>query len=284
MPQKIFSFGGTVGNPVINVAPANGFVPETYIPMMRSFLDSYQAVSLLPRTLWGDRLPPEVTPTSDWGWIGEDLLAGIQRHEIQNLIAIGHSSGGIGTLLAALQEPQHFRALILLDPVIPTRKQCQMMAQVKSAGTADQLPLTQMALRRRSSFESIEEAYQRFRGKGLFADWPDEAVRLYAEYGTQSSENGVRSLTWPPEWEAYIFSTVHTQIWDLLPRVQDLGIPLLIASGGSSDTFIPEAIEDVRELIPRATYRSIEGHGHLFPQSAPAETAAMVAEWLDSIP
>ena len=57
-------------------------------------------------------------------------------------------------------------------------------------------------------------------------------------------------------------------------------LPLLVIRGGESDTFIPEAAEMLRDLLPNATYAEVPGHGHLFPQSAPEETGRIIGDWL----
>jgi pimeloyl-ACP methyl ester carboxylesterase len=212
--------------------------------------------------------------------LADDLLAAFQSYAIHDVVALGHSFGGIASLLALIQQPQHFRALILLDPTILTPQILDMMRQARTQGLMAQHPLAQGAARRRRSFESIEEAYERFRARPLFADWDDEALRLYAEYGTQPAADGTRTLTWLPEWEAYYFSSAYTEIWEELPKLNQIDVPILIIGGGDSDTFIPETAAKVREMLPRATHISIPGHGHLFPQSAPLQTAQIIADWL----
>jgi pimeloyl-ACP methyl ester carboxylesterase len=68
----------------------------------------------------------------------------------------------------------------------------------------------------------------------------------------------------------------------MLPRLSGL-LPVLIVRGGESDTYVAESAREVREILPDATHVDIPGHGHLFPQSAPAETGRVIAEWLASL-
>ncbi len=283
MTQPLIELGGEATLPTLHLALANGFVPQTYLPLLRHFTSAYHAVCLPPRALWGDETPPPVTPQRNWSELADDLLAGIAQYRLRDILAFGHSFGGIATLLAALREPQHFRAIVLLDPTILGREYTQRMAAAQQAGRMEEFPLVQAAQRRRSSFASTEEAYERFRGRKLFAQWSDEAVRLYAEYGTRPLPDATRTLTWPPEWEAYYFSTLYTPIWEELPKLKNLSVPMLFLNGGESDTYVPDTVVEIRQMLPNATHKTIAEHGHLFPQSAPHETAQVIQAWLDEV-
>lgn len=284
MTQPLLELGGDPRLPTLHLALANGFVPQTYLPLLRHFTEEYHAVCLPPRALWQEGDPPSIISNRDWRELADDLLAGFKQYELKNVLAFGHSFGGIATLLAALREPQHFRAIVLLDPTILGREYMRAMASAQREGLAESFPLVQKTRRRRSEFTSVEEAFERFRERSLFEDWSDEAVRLYAEYGTKEQPDGTRTLAWPAAWEAYYFATVYTQTWDELPKLNELSIPLLVLNGSESDTYVWDSVKQVRELIPNATHKSIEGYGHLFPQSAPNQTARVIQEWLRRLP
>lgn len=281
--QPLIELGGAPNAPTLHLALANGFVAQTYLPLLRYLTDTYHAVCLPPRALWGDLEPPDLTPeTHDWRQLADDLLAGFDQYALNDLVAIGHSFGGIATMLAAIRQPERFKAMIFLDPTLLDPEILGWMRQAQAAGQADEQPLAQIALRRSRDFDSVEAVYERFRSKKVFAQWPDETVRLYAEYGTVPHQDK-RRLAWSPEWEAFYYSTGYTEMWDDVPKLSSLDVPMLFLNGGDSDTFIESSVERAQRLVPQATFRTIEGHGHLFPQSAPAETAQMIHEWLTTI-
>lgn len=281
MPQSLIELGGQSDASIMHVALANGFPPQTYIPMARSFMEDYRVLSFPPRALWGDEDPPN--SYMNWSILGDDLLAALSAHQMQDVVAVGHSFGAIGSLLAVIKEPQRFRALIMLDPTMLMPEFLNMINMVWQQNLVDQIPLVQGALRRRREFDSLDDAYERFREKRFFAGWSDEIVRLYAQYGTQPKSNGQGvELAWSPEWEAFYFSTVHNTIWEDLPQLDGL-LPTLIIRGGDSDTFVPEAQAKVKDILPGADFAEVAGHGHLFPQSAPDETAKIIQEWLSRL-
>jgi pimeloyl-ACP methyl ester carboxylesterase len=281
MPQPILELGGDPANPrVMHIAPANGFVPETYLPLLRPFMADYRVVSLPPRVLWGDGQPPPIAPGIDWSQLADDMLAGMRQFALENVVAVGHSFGGIASILAVLQEPRRFRALILLDPTILHPQVIEMIKMAREKNIP--IPLAEGALRRRREFGSVQEAFDQFRSRSLFAQWSDEALRLYAEHGTQPTPDGKRTLRWSAEWEAYYFSIGYTATWELVPKLANV-LPVLILRGGTSDTYIEESMLRVRDMLPRATHIDIPGHGHLFPQTAPEETARVMQDWLGKL-
>lgn len=281
MPQPLIELGGLADAPIMHIAVANGFPPQTYIPILRPFMEDFRVLSLPPRALWGDETPP--SHYQDWWTLADDMLNGFDTYNLENVVALGHSFGAIASLLAVTKAPERFKALILLDPTILMPNILAMIQQAWEQNVIEQMPMVQGAMRRRRVFESYEDAFSRFRNKRLFEYWSDEVLHLYIEHGTQPQSNGDGvELSWSAEWEAYYFSTVQQTIWEDLPNLDGL-VPTLFIRGGASDTFVAEAQEKVKSLVPSADYRTVDGHGHLFPQSAPQETGAVIQSWFDTL-
>ena len=280
MSQPLIRLNDNPDAPIMHIAVANGFPPETYIPLLRPFFESYQVVCLPPRALWGDQNPPK--ELHDWTMLADDLQQGIEDFDLNNILAIGHSFGGVASLLSAIQQPQRFRALILLDPTMLPPHMLEMIRTAQEQGVIEQSPLAQSAARRRTHFDSADEFYDRLRNKKHFANWSDETLRLYANGGTLPDGNGGGvTLRWSADWEKYYYCTMRTKIWDDVPKVKNL-LPTLIIRGGTTDTYVAESAEAVEKILPEATHKVIEGHGHLFPQSAPKQTAKLIQDWLHS--
>src|ERR1041384_8108221 len=115
MAYPLFDLGGT--GPLVHLAPANGFPPETYTSALEPLLPHHRVVSLPPRAMWSEAGP---RPDQRGGWapLAEVLLGGMRRHELPPVVPVGHSFGGVASLLAAVREPARFRSLALLDPTI----------------------------------------------------------------------------------------------------------------------------------------------------------------------
>lgn len=280
MPQPLIELGGDKNAPIISLAPANGFVPQTYIPLLRPLMNDYRIVSTPTRALWGDGEAPELTIEHSWHDLSIDMLNAYEKFGLKDVIAMGHSFGGVMTLLAALQKPELFKAIILLDPVIMPHQICDWVISEHKKGNIAPFPLADLANRRRNSFQSVEEAFQNFHGKSIFKDWSDEVLRLYVEHGTIPSEDGSRRLTWSPAWEAFYYSCYYPYIWDEIPKLKDLDLPIYFIAAENSDAFVAEPVSAVQEILPDVSFTVFEGKEHLFPQAAPKETSQMIQDWL----
>ena len=283
MPQTLIELGGEKNAPIISLAPANGFVPQTYLPLLRPLMEDYRVVSTPPKALWGDGEAPELTVEHSWYDLSVDMLNAYEKFGLDDVVAIGHSIGAVMTLLAAIQKPELFKAIILLDPVIATHQMCDWVISEHSKGNVAAFPLAELAKRRRNKFQSVKAAFQNFHGKSIFANWSDEVLQLYVEHGTMDCEDGLRCLTWSPPWEAFYYSSYYPYIWDEIPKLKDLDLPVYFIAAEHSDAFFAEAIQEVQDILPDVSFTVFEGEGHLFPQSSPQETSEMIQEWLKNI-
>ncbi|MEO1290423.1 MAG: alpha/beta hydrolase, partial [Chloroflexota bacterium] len=279
MPQPLIELINNSDKPTLAISPANGFVPQVYLPMLSPLANDYRIVSVPPRALWKDGAPPENYADYSWLNVAEDMIMAYEKFDLKDVVAVGHSIGAVTTLLATLQRPDLFKAIILLDPVIlPKMATDWMREQIKQGNIINQ-PMIEGALRRRNKFKSIDDAFDNYHGKSIFADWSDEVLRLYVTHGTVECDDGLRCLAWSPQWEAFYFGTYYVDIWTAIHRFTTIEVPTLIVNGGDSDTFQPQTVTDVKGILRKADFDTVEGHGHLFPQSAPQATADVIQAW-----
>lgn len=260
--------------PIINVACANGFMPQTYARALTPLFPNYRVLSLNMRPLWENCAPESL---HSWRQFGDDLLNGLDQLTDQPVIGIGHSVGAIATLYAASARPERFSRLILLDPTLLPRVTLWGVRLLRLLGREARLPLVEQALRRGRHWVSTEAAYTYFRGKRLFKRWSDDQVRTYAESITEpDGANGVK-LVFTPEWEAQIYKTVATDVWELPARVKT---PMLVIRGELSDTFVQPSARLFARLNPQAHMITIQGAGHLVPQEQPEQVGRAIAEFI----
>lgn len=264
-------------HPVIMLGHANGFPPAVYTPLVNALEMPNRVVSLPSRPLWGDANPAEL---KSWHMLAEDFLAGIERHQLGPVIGIGHSMSGAALLIAAVQQPQAFRGVILIDPVMLPRPLLRLRRVMERLHLYRDGKLVQGALKRRRTWPSVEEAYQQFRQRSLFKRTSDEVVRLYAESMTKPTSNGIE-LVYSPEWEAQIYRTIVLDIWRYPPKIK---VPCLIIAGAESDTFLPPAAALWRKLRPDIALVTLPDLGHLLPLEAPAEVAMHIRKFVSELP
>ena len=277
MIPPLWEFGGAGQS--IHIAPANGFPPATYLPLFEGLRERHRIVCLPPRALWpgiGD--PPAAA--GSWESLADDFVAGWQAHGLAPVIAVGHSFGAVASMLASIKARHLVRALVMLDPTIYTPKLMAQVSASKKAHGEVRFQLVDTAMRRRGIFETRESAFAYWRKRRFFADWADDALWRYTDAMLRPGPEGRGfTLEWPAAWEAWYYRSFYPETWKDIPQL-DPELPLLVVRGADSDTFTAESAALVREALPRATHISVPGCGHLFPQSHPAETRAILEQWL----
>lgn len=274
--QHLYDLGGDPDAPLLYIAHANGFPPATYAPLAATLGEAYHVVGLAARPLWPGYSPAEF---ETWHVLADDLIAQLEAMETDSIIGVGHSLGGVTTLLAAARRPDLFRAAVLLDPVLLPPHWLAFVRWMRRLRLPWRPPLVRGALQRRRVWPSREAAHEYFKGKPLFAAWQDAALRAYVECGTRPTADGQVELVYPPEWEARLFALVPADVWRFVPRL-DPGLPALFVRGERSTTFRPEVQARVARLLPNARVAVVPEAGHMFPMERPAETAALIRTFL----
>lgn len=285
----VHDFGGE--GPVIHVAHANGFPPGTYRPFAETLIhppttgsatqSRFHVIGFPARPLWpGSR--PESAP--DWHTLADDLVQGLQALGLSGIVGVGHSLGGVCTLLASVHRPDLFRAVALVDPVILPPRLVWVLRWMRRLGLRHKNRLVEGALRRRRTWPSRQACYEHYRVKPVFASWTEDSLWAYVTSGTRPRADGQVELAYPPEWEAHIFATAGTDIWRYVPQLRSATAPpLLVIRGEHTDTFRPETQERMERLLPQAHFRIIPDAGHLAPMEHPAETGAVIRDFLAEI-
>ncbi len=275
MPEPVLSFHDFGGDgPILHIAHANGFPPGTYRPLAATLTDRYHVIGVPARPLWPGSSPEEI---ADWRPLGHDLVRQLDGLGLRGIIGVGHSMGGVMTLWAAVDRPDLFRAVVLIDPVILPPQWLLLARLLRWFGVEPRPSLVRGALHRRRTWPGREECFAYFRTKPFFARWPDESLWAYVEAGTRPRPDGGVELVYPPEWEARIFSTIPTDIWRDVPRLR---LPTLIIRGEHSGTFFPPALRRMERVLPHARSVVIPDAGHMVPLERPAEVGAAIREFL----
>lgn len=262
--------------PHLHFAHANGYPPAAYQPLFDILGTRYEVVASPARPLWPNETPDNAP---HWTTYTHDLIAQIEGLPEKPVIGVGHSLGAVNTLDAALQRPDLFRAIVLLDPVIFIRPFLWFWQLVKGLGLGYRLhPLIQGAVRRRRVFASATEMYERYRRAAVFSRLNDEALQAYVNALARPRSDGQVELAYSPDWEAHIYYTGPPDLWS---RMAQLRVPMLLIYGLQSDTFSPRALSAMRRVLPTARYVPIDDAGHLVPMEKPTATAEAVFDFLN---
>lgn len=252
MPQTIF------------FAHANGFPSGTYGKLFAHLAPDF-SVAHLPQHAHDPRFPV----TDNWPALIAELVHHL-RQQPGPVWGVGHSFGGLLHLYAALQYPELYRGVVMLDSPALTLADQWVIRAAKRFGFIDRLTPAGRTLGRRETFADLEAARAYFSRKSLFRDFDPECFEAYLQHGLCADADGLR-LRFDPATEIDIYRSV--------PHVRPastrrLRVPLALVHGAESRVVLNHHARMVRGLAQGETHR-VAG-GHMFPLEHPLATADLL--------
>jgi len=250
---------------IIHFAHANGFPAKTYSKLF-SYLENDFQIGYLERHAHNPKFPV----TDGWERLRDELLEEIEKRYSQKIIGVGHSLGGILHFLAAVQKPELYRAIVLLDAPIISRLSSGGVRILKTLNLLDRFSPSQTTRFRRNLWQSKDEVFNHFKQKEKFAAFDEAVLRDYAAQGTIKTNRGFE-LFFKPAIEAKIYRTLPHNLPNFRGKLK---VPAAYIGGTDSN----EA--KLARLSFMKKYFSFELHflvgSHLFPLEKPHETAEII--------
>lgn len=162
----------------------NSFPASTY----RVMLDSLRARGYQVSAIEKYGHDPAYPVTDSWPHLVRQLadFAAQRQQEAggQPLWLVGHSLGGILSLMCAARHPTLARGVLMLDSPLIAGWRAGAMGVVKRTALMKRLSPSQVSRRRRDQWESREAVFEHFRGKKMFAAWHEQVLHDYVDHGT----------------------------------------------------------------------------------------------------
>lgn len=265
---NVKDFGGA--GPVALLHHANGFSAGTWELVARRLTRHFRVFAIDARG-HGASDATGATADSDLSCFVADEIAVARK--LSNLcgvphidLGIGSSFGGVVTAIAAARHDGLFRKIALLDPPIfgTPRLYQRINLEIPPEDQRLSAPVEQTR-RRRVHFDSLDELRDRWRTRGMFAAWSDEAFEVYLSECLRSVDDGGVALMCDPGIEAHIYEA--TDNVDILDYVDAIDIPVLFARA-SKGLLAADYCERVAGLFRDCRYVEIDA-GHLLPLEAP---------------
>ena len=161
------------------------------------------------------------------------------------IIGIGHSMGGVLTLLAAAKYPKLFSRVVLLDPVL--FKPELMVAQhlMRASGAWKHSALVRSVSKRRAIWPDKEAMFKYLSEKPFYKPWHPQVLADFVNSATKSNDSNEIQLACDPRWEGSIFGSYPRGLWHAVRKV---GIPVDILVATKSYGFIPGAVKKASKI------------------------------------
>jgi len=258
--------------PALQFSHANGFPAGCYRAFLAPLAGPFRIGAV---EAFGT--DPRYPVTERWLHLVEQLVDElVARWRGEPVYGVGHSLGGYLTFLAAVQRPELFRAIVLLDAPILGAVKGALLGATKRIGIVDRVTPAAAARERRSEWPSRAAAREHFRVRPPYRAFDRECLEDWLRAGLVRQGGRLR-LRIPPQTEAHIYRTFPHDMARHLPR---LAVPAAFVGGTRSEVIARVGMRTMRG--PRFLKRRVPG-SHLFPFERPREAAAAVAELIGAL-
>ena len=210
--------------------------------------------------------PKHIMP--DWQEMASSIAKNItvQANTETNgpVIGIGHSMGGVLTLLAASKHPEVFSRIILLDPPIFIRSLLIAQKVFRHTGLWKQVPWVKAVRNRTQSWPNKTSMRKELKTKKLYKDWDENVLDDFINSATHTTSTGEIKLACDPKWEANIFGSYPRRLWQSIAKTS-VHVDIVVAD--NTYDFIKPAVKRATHLSRFIQYHYF-GNNHCFPMEA----------------
>ncbi|WP_110665886.1 alpha/beta fold hydrolase [Salinicola halophilus] len=257
--------------PSLVFAHANGFTGASYQTLLGPLAETFLLHPL-------DRLAHDADFPIDRNWSSLcDEYLDKTRDVPGPFVAVGHSMGGVLSIMAAARAPSRLRAVVALDPPLLLGRDALALKLAKMTGFVDRMTPARKALRRREQWPSGEVMRRSLRRRALFRDFTDEAMADYVTGATEPAAAGAVRLRFTPRAEAAVFRNLPDHLGGVLKRLE---VPLIVLAGDRSALLTPPRRRALEGL--GIGVREVPG-GHMFPFEHPEATREGIWAALNSL-
>lgn len=256
---------------------ANGFPAGCYRVLFEAWRAAGWQVHALPR--FGH--DPAYPVTSNWPHLRDQLIHFIER-EVKPagpVTLMGHSLGGMLSLLVACRRPDLTSGLLMLDSPVIAGWRAHSVQVMKATRLLPRVSPGKISRQRRHEWPSREAVSEHFAAKHKFARWDPRVLQDYVDAGFEEREGKTR-LAFTREIETRIYDTLPHHLEALIRR-HPPQCPVGFVAGTQSAESRAAGLAASKALA-RQNFVWMEG-SHLFPFERPDDTAALVLQMLGAM-
>jgi pimeloyl-ACP methyl ester carboxylesterase len=249
--------------PLLHFAHANSYPAGTY----RQFFERLR-VHYDVRALDMHGHDPAYPVDDGWQALVDELIAQLERYS-EPAILVGHSLGGMLSLMAAKKRPELVRCVVMLDSPVVAGWRALFWRLVKNHRWADRYSPAKFSERRRNVWPDAVAAHAHFSAKEMFAAWAPGVLADYLGSGLKPHPEGTQ-LRFTREIETAVYRSLPHHLGQVVRG--RFPVPVGFIGGSTSQECRQAGLGATRRLVGEH-FAIVEG-GHLFPMEAPATAAA----------
>jgi len=247
---------------------ANGFPAGTY----RALFEPWRAAGYTVHAVERFGHDPRYPVASNWRALRDQLIDFIDAEVGGPAALVGHSLGGLLSLLAASKRPDLAERLVMLDSPVITGWRAHSLQVIKRSGLISRVSPGKVSRQRRHQWPDRAAVLAHFQSKPAFARWDPRVLADYVAAGFEERGDHVE-LSFHREVETRIYNTLPHHLGQVTKRH-----PPQCPVGFIAGTQSVEARQGglaAAHAMARDRFRWMEGT-HLYPMERPDDTAEMV--------
>ncbi|OYU30907.1 MAG: alpha/beta hydrolase [Comamonadaceae bacterium PBBC2] len=224
---------------------------------------------------------PQYPVSNNWPHLVQQLadFARAQQADGTPAFLVGHSLGGILSLMCAARHPELARGVVLIDSPVIGGWRATTLGLAKRTPLIGSLSPGRISQKRRNHWPSADAALESFQHKKAFAKWDPQVLLDYIAHGTHD-EGGQRVLSFEREVETAIYNSLPHKLDSLLKR-HPLKCPAAFI-GGTHSAEMRQAGMELTQQVVKGRVMMLDG-SHLIPMEKPLATAAAIEATLRNL-
>ena len=257
----------------IHFVHGNSFPSGTYNVFLDHLREHY-AVEALSMHAHNPKYPVH----NGWRALANELIDELTTRYSEPVVLVGHSMGGMLSLMVAKVRPDLVRCVVLLDAPVVAGWKAWLLGLFKFIHADKKFSPAKFSEKRRNLWRDSQDAYEHYAAKKIFAAWPPQVLRDYVDHGTAPHPQGV-TLRFRRDVETAVYRSLPHDIGGMVRRA--FKVPVGFVGGEDSIECRKAGLEATRRLVG-AHFKKIPG-GHLFPMESPERAAAATREMVQSL-
>ncbi len=258
-----------MNKPLIHFSHGNSYPAGSYRQMLDHLRSDFEIRSI---DMYGHH--PDYPVSDGWPKLVEHLVHTLEGYG-QPAILLGHSLGGMLSMMAARQRPDLVRCVVMLDAPVVAGWRAVLLRMTKNQGWSDNFSPAKFSQKRRNVFPDKAAAYEHFISKPVFAAWAPGVLNDYLDAGLTPHPEGVQ-LRFSREIETEIYRGLPHHLGSLMD--EHYPVPIGFIGGDDSAELRQAGLGATRRLVGK-NFVELKGT-HLFPMESPETTARLAREMI----
>ncbi|MES2150540.1 MAG: alpha/beta hydrolase [Pseudomonadota bacterium] len=261
-----------MSKPLLHFSHGNSFPAGTYRRFLGQLDGEYDI-----RAVDMHGHDPAFLVSDGWPGLVAELIGRLETYRAPAIL-VGHSLGGMLSLMAARQRPELVRCVVMLDSPVVAGWRAALLRVAKAQGWGKRWSPARLSENRRNIWPDRQAAFDHFQAKPLFAAWAPGVLADYIEHGLKPHPQGVQ-LSFSRDVETAIYRGLPHHIGSLMRGTFPVPAGFI---GGTDSTELKQAGLGATRRLVGANFTEIEG-GHLFPMESPELAARLTREMLSRL-